>query len=187
MGAITDAVKRYVPASYNALVGVTNSYDYSVNDLQTLADYVQFRFFSTIAGVTQEASVWNPIQTEFLGVMTTLEFIPAAIDYWGDQLAAEATSPTTESVSYFDRRADLWRVYDRLVKKADQLGIELGIGTTKTSGVVPTVSYGDNGRGVLVTSDPQLFPPAFADSNDPNYLSWQSLGWNVGSEWESEA
>jgi hypothetical protein len=185
MGIITDSVKRYVPASYSALVGVTNSYDYTIDDLQTLADYVQFRFFSTIAGVTNESSAYNPLEAEFLGVLTTLEFIPAAIDYWGDQLASESTSPTTESVSYFDRRADLWKVYDRLVKKSEQLGTELGISTTKINGAIPQVTYGDNGRGVLLTPDPQLFPPMFANKTD--YLSWQSLGWNAGDSWESEA
>lgn len=178
MGAIADSVKRYVPASYNALVGATNSYDYTSNDLQQLADYVQFRFFGTIAGVTSESSVWNPLEREFLGVMTTLEFIPAAVDYWGDQLQSESTNPTSENVTYFDRRNDLWKVYDRLSKRADDLGTELGISTTKIKGAIPRVSYYNNGRsGVFVSSDPQEFGPAFADPNDPNYVSWESIGW----------
>jgi hypothetical protein len=187
MGIITDSVKRYVPASYHALVGITNSYDYTLDDLQTLAEFVQFRFYGTIAGITAESSVWNPLQSEFLGVVTTLEFIPAAVDYWGDQLASESTSPTSESVSYFDRRADLWKVYDKLVIKAGQLGTELGISTTKIRGSVPSVSYGDNGRGVLLTPDPQDFPPAFVPNNSTDYISWESLGWNAGDSWESEA
>lgn len=187
MGIITDSVKRYVPASYNALVGMTNSYDYTLDDLQVLADFVQFRYFGTIAGVTGESSVWNPLQSEFLGILTTLEFIPAAIDYWGDQLAAESTSPTTESVSYFDRRADLWKVYDKLVAKAGNLGVDVGVNTTRIRGTVPRVSYGDNGRGVLLTPDPQEFTPAFLATNSKSYLSWESLGWNAGDLWESNA
>lgn len=185
MGIITDSVKRFVPVSYNALAGATNSYNYTLGDLQTLADFVQFRFYATVPGATNEASLWNPLQAEFLGALTTLEFIPAAIDYWGDQLSSESTSPTTESVSYFDRRADLWRVYEKLVKKSQQLGTELGISTTKIKGAIPQVSYGDNGRGVLLTPDPQQFPPSYSDS-DPNYLSWESLGWNAGDMWEGD-
>jgi len=187
MGAVTDAVKRYVPASYNALVGATNSYNYTLDDLQTLADYVQFRFYATVPGASSESGLWNPLQSEFLGVLTTLEFIPAAIDYWGDQIASESTSPTTESIAYFDRRADLWKIYDKLAKRAEALGVDLGINTTKIRGSIPQVTYGDNGRGVLVTSDPQDFPRAYAPTNDPDYLSWESLGWNEGTEWESSS
>jgi len=184
MSLITDSVKRYVPASYLALVGATNSYDYTLDDLQQLSEFVQYRYYSTIAGITEESSVWNPLQAEFLGVLTTLEFIPAAIDYWGDQIASQSTSPTTESVAYFDRRADLWKVYDRLAKKAEQLGIDLGINTNKIRGSIPQVSYGDNGRNILVTTDPALFPAAFSSRNSG--VAWNNLDWNAGNLWDSE-
>lgn len=181
MGMVTDAVKRYIPASYNALAGATNSYDYTLDDLQTLADYVQFRYFATVPGGPTEAAVWNPLQAEFLGIMTTLEFIPAAIDYWGDQIESQRTNPTDESVSYFDRRTDLWKVYDRLTKKAENLAPEVGVTVNKVKGLIPQVSYGDNGRGILVTNNPEDFPPAFADPNDPTYVSWENIGWTSES------
>lgn len=177
MGIVTDAVKRYVPASFNALAGVTNSYNYTLDDLQTLADYVQFRYFATVPGGPTEAAVWNPVQAEFLGILTTLEFIPAAIDYWGDQLSAQSTQPTDENVTYFDRRTDLWKIYDRLITKAAQLAPIVGVNIVRIKGNIPKVSYGDNGRNILVTSDPKCFPPAFADPNDLTYVSWQNIGW----------
>ncbi len=186
MGIIADAVRRYVPASYSALAGATNSYGYTLDDIQTLADFVQFRYFATVPGESSESSLWNPIQAEFLGIMTTLEFIPAAIDYWGDQIQSQATAPTDEDVTYFDRRPDLWKLYEKLVAKAESLAPEVGVATGKLRGFVPQVSYGDNGRGVLITPDPQRFPPAFRNRTG-TYVDWESLEWNAGNLWDSEA
>ena len=161
MGAIIDIVRQNVPASYRALVGNT-SYDFSSNDLQNIANGVQYRLYATIAGVTQEDSVYTRNQIELLGVITTMQFIPAAIDYWGDQLASENTSGTNENVAYFDRRPDLWKVWERLAARAAELADAEQINLVKLKAIVPKVSYGDNGRGILVTPDPELFPLPWA-------------------------
>lgn len=162
MGAITDIVKQNVPASYRALVGNT-IYDYSLADLQNIAEGTQFRLYATIAGVTQEESTFTRNQIELLGVITTMQFIPAAIDYWGDQLQSENTSGTEENVSYFDRRPDLWKVWDRLAARSQQLAEEEGVNLVRLRAILPRVSYGDNGRNILVTPDPMQFPLANAD------------------------
>ena len=173
MGAITDIVKQNVPASYRALVGNT-IYDYELADLQNIAEGTQFRLYATIAGVTQEASVFSRNQIELLGVITTMQFIPAAIDYWGDQLQSQNTSGTNEDVSYFDRRPDLWKVWDRLAQRAQDLAEEEQINLVKLKAVLPRVSYGDNGRGILVTPDPALFPLPYADRvlGDEVNINW---------------
>lgn len=157
MGAITDIVRQNVPASYRALVGVTNNY-YDLATLQNIANSAQYRLYATVAGVTQEASVFNPKELELLGVVTTLQFIPAAIDYWGDALQSQNTSGTNEDVSYFDRRPDLWKVWDKLAQRASELSEDLGVNLTRLRAILPQVSYGDNGRGILVTPDPNDFP-----------------------------
>jgi hypothetical protein len=162
MGAITDIVKQNVPASYRALVGNT-IYDYEVSDLQNIAEGTQYRLYATIAGVTQEASVFSRNQIELLGVITTMQFIPAAIDYWGDQLQSQGTSGTNEDVSYFDRRPDLWKVWERLAARAGELAEEEGVNLVRLRAIIPRVSYGDNGRNILVTPDPMQFPLQHAD------------------------
>lgn len=157
MGAVTDIVRRYVPASYRAMIGVTNSY-YTISDLQALADFVQFRTFSTVVGSTLEASLYDLEHQTLLGMLTTLQFIPAAVDFWSDQLQTESTTGTNEVISYFDRRGDLWKLFDRLKEDSTQLAIELGAPINVARGVIPRVSYGDGGRGILVTPDPEKFP-----------------------------
>ena len=173
MGAITNIVKQYVPASYAALVGATNSY-YSPEDLQSLADFVKFRLYNTVVSELSEAVIYNQTEQRLLGVLTTLQFIPAAIDFWGDSLASTATTGTSESDSFFDHRPDLWRIFDRLTAEAQALGTEVGINIYAARGVVPKVSYGDNGRDILVTPDPHEFPPAFDNSlsTDRDFLIW---------------
>lgn len=172
MGTITDVVRRYVPSSYKALVGATNSYDYGMTQLQALADFVQFRLFSTIPGSSNEATVWDANETELLGVLTTLQFIPAAVDYWGDALSSEATSGTNEDVSYFDRRPDLWRIHEKLVALAGDLAVDVGVSLKRVKAVVPGVSYYDNGRGILSTPDPTDFPLQSGTLSNDNWPPW---------------
>lgn len=160
MGTIANIVKQYVPASYRAMVGATNAY-YSPEDLQGLADYVKYKLFNTVVAEASEAAVYNPKQLQLAGMLTTLQFIPAAIDFWGDQLAATSTTGTNESNSYFDHRADLWKIYDRVSADAAALSTDLGVNITATKGIVPKVSYGDNGREILITGDPAEFPAAW--------------------------
>lgn len=157
MGAVTNVVRRYVPASYRAMVGETNSY-YDQGDLQDLADFVQFRLYSTVVGATNEASLYDIEQRELLGMLATLQFIPAAVEYWGDQIQSEQTTGTSESVTYFDRRDQLWKLFAQLQKDATQLAIDLGVNISFARAVLPKISYGDNGRGILVTTDPEVFP-----------------------------
>ena len=165
MGAITDVVHRYVPASYKALIGATNSYGFGISQLQALADFNQYRLFSTVPGSSNEATLWNPNQKELLGILTTLQFIPAAIDYWGDALASQSTSGTEEDVSFFDRRPELWRVYEKLAIQAEQLSVLVGVNTTLVKAITPKVSYGDNGRGILVSEDPSQWETAYPTSS----------------------
>jgi hypothetical protein len=173
VGAITNIVKQYVPASYAALAGATNAY-YSLEDLQSLADFTKFRLYNTVVAEASEAAVYNPKEQRLLGILTTLQFIPAAIDFWGDSLASTATTGTHESDSFFDHRPDLWKIFDRLTLEAQALGSDIGINIYAASGVVPKVSYGDNGRNILITEDPACFPPAFAEDTYPlrDLLYW---------------
>lgn len=157
MGAVADIVRRYVPVSYRALVSVTNNY-YQPNDLQELSEVIQYRLFSTVVGATQEASSYTRSELDLIGTLTTLQFIPAAVDYWGEHLASQSTSGTQENVSYFDHRPDLWKVYEILAAHAEELSEETGVNIKKVKAILPRVSYGDNGRGILVTEDPERFP-----------------------------
>lgn len=173
MGAVLNVVKRTVPASYRALVTATNNY-YSQTDLQSAADYVQFRLYSTVVGATNEATSYNVKEVELLGILTTLQFIPAAIDYWGDQYVQETATGTREIITYLDRREELWNVFKKLQEEAKQLANEMGL-SFGVAAVFPKVSYGDNGREVLITTDPQEFPPAYSKTKVSDLIPWGTV------------
>jgi hypothetical protein len=155
MGKITDVVQRHVPASYRAMCAATNTY-YSLELLQDLSEFVQYRLYSTVVGESNEATSYNKKEQELIGVLTTLNFIPAAVDYWGDQLSSQTATGVNESQGYFDRRPDLWKIFNQLQGEAAELSQELGVFSKVAA--LPGVSYGDGGRGVLITEDPQKWP-----------------------------
>lgn len=174
MGTVTGIVKQYVPASYAAMIGATNSY-YGQDELQSLADYIKYRLFSTVVIEASEAAAYDIRQQRLLGILTTLQFIPAAIDYWSDQLAAVSTNPTSENSTYFDHRPDLWKIFDHLTEEAKVLGTDLGLNIYAARGVVPKVSYGDNGRHILITEDPECFPPIHHHRHTDTSLVWSKV------------
>lgn len=158
MGAITDVVRRYVPSTYVAMIGGGETDFYSIDQLQDLADYVQARLFSTVPGASNEADLWDVKQRELLGMLTTLQFIPVAVEFWGEQMSSETTTGTNETVTWRDRRPDLWKIFAQLQIDANQLAIDIGLPFSQTKAVIPQVSYADGGRRILKTTDPDRFP-----------------------------
>jgi hypothetical protein len=175
VGVITEAVRRYVPASYNAiLIAPSDNRLFATNDLQALADYVKFRLFSTVVAEVDEPTAFNDQESQFLGKLTTLQFIPAAIDYWDSQLSSIVATGTGEVANFRDHLAGLSKIWDKLSQEvlidAPLLGFNL-----RKAGLLPGVSYGDNGRGILITPDPQDFPPLREPRSWVSALPWRTL------------
>lgn len=160
MGAVTQAVKRYLPATYNEMIVVPTDTSrlFATTDLQALADYVKYRLFATVVTESDESIVFNPAQSQFLGKLTTLQFIPAAVDFWDSRLASLVSTGTNEEVQYRDHRDGLLKLWEILSKEVKQDAQLFGYQLSR-SGLLPAVSYGDNGRGILITPDPMDFPP----------------------------
>ena len=174
MGAVTDVVRRYVPASYKELASVSNAYFGGVTELQSLADFVKFRLFSTNVGAATEAAVYDLQQIQLLGMLTTLQFIPPAVDYWSTQLASESLQDPSENKTYRDPRPELWNIFEKLTAAASALGTDIGISVTRAKGVVPKISYGDNGRGILLTPDPECWGEEFEESTLSDLIPWST-------------
>lgn len=173
MGAVTDVVRRYVPASYLALASVSNSYFGGITELQAIADYVKFRIFATNVGQATEAAVYDLKQIQLLGILTTLQFIPPAVDYWGAaQLDAESLQDPDENRQYRDPRKELWNIFEKLTEEAKILADDLDIGVLGAKGVIPKISYGDNGRGILLTPDPLDYGEEFEPQSLSDLIPW---------------
>ena len=175
MGAVTDVVRRYVPASYKELASVSNAYFGGVTELQSLADFVKFRLFSTSVSASAESTVYDLQQIQLLGMLTTLQFIPPAVDYWSTQLASESLTDPAENRSYRDPRPELWNIFERVAAAANALGTDIGISVNRAKGVIPKISYGDNGRGVLLTPDPTDWPMEYDSPLISDLNPWRTL------------
>jgi hypothetical protein len=162
VGAITEAVRRYVPATYNEMLIVPNTERlFATSDLQALADYIKYRLFSTVVDESEEAILFHPAQSQFLGKLTTLQFIPAAVDFWDSRLASIVSTGTGEVANYRDHRDGLLKLWEILNREVLQDAAIFGFNLRK-AGLTPKVTYGDNGRGILITPDPQCFPKQYS-------------------------
>lgn len=173
MGAVTNVVRRYVPNTYRQLVEATSGAAalFATSDLQALADYVKYKLFSTVVAEASEASIYNPVMQQFLGKLTTLQFIPAAVDYWDSTLESKTTTGTDEVIELRDHSEDLWKLFDILAAQVKEDFIELGIALKPS--LIPQVSYGDNGRGILKTLDPYDFPGMNEEYKITDLLPWR--------------
>lgn len=173
MGAVTERVRTYVPATYDAMI-LSDPPFFPAADLQALADFVKFRLLGISVAEADEATLYSDILITFLGKLTTLQFIPAAIDYWDSRLASEVVPGEVQQ--FRDHLAGLEALFKMLSDevKADWIIIGPGLGFVPTKRT-PKVSYGDNGRGILITPDPMDFEPLQASS--PSWLDL--LPWKV--------
>lgn len=150
---------------------------YNEGDVQALADYVTYRLFASTSHAGVDITPYDYRLQEFVGDLTVLQFIPAAIDFWGDQLISETTTGTSEVISYPDRVKGLQEIYDeiskRLAKDFPAMAQKYGFRILQASGNTPRVTYGDNGRDVLITSDPWDMEPPFGSKIQTSALPWE--------------
>lgn len=148
---------------------------FSAADLQALADFVKFRLFGVSVDEADEGTLYSDILITFLAKLTTIQFIPAAIDYWDSRLASEVVPGEVQQ--FRDHLAGLEALFKMLSDevKADWILIGPGLGYATNKQYTPKVSYGDNGRGILNTLDPADFPPVY--SAQLSYLDL--LPWKV--------
>jgi hypothetical protein len=148
---------------------------FATSDLQALADYVKFRLFATSVNESEEITAYDPVMRQFIGKLTTIQFIPAAIDYWDSMLASKTLTGSREVVAYRDHRAGLLALLEELTRQVEEEFPELFPEyPSARRTLVPKVSYGDNGRGILITPDPQEFPAMWGTEPSPmDRLPWR--------------
>lgn len=177
VGAIALRAREYLPVSYDALVRDAR---YGERLIQNRISAVKYRLFATVISPSLEATTYDLFVQEFVGKMSCLQIIPAAIDYWTDQHTSVSTTGTQESVAFPDRIRSLQALQEWLVAevKRDKPDIDAIIGVTiRRRGRYPKVSTTRD----LVTSDPGCFPPTFGTPLPSNiyvpFASESGLTW----------
>jgi hypothetical protein len=177
LGTVLDQVRILIPGTYRAMLHTSNTW--TEPDFQAHADFVKFRLFATVANVTQEAT-YDPMLAGFVGKLTTIRIIPAAIDFWGNQLESEthqAPGGQRENVTFPERRDHLWKIYERLLGEVNkEFGIladkyDFASWVTSLDGIVPKVDLGD--EEFKVTADPALVGEAMSADVVVETLDWR--------------
>jgi hypothetical protein len=173
---ITDRIREYIPATYEALARA--SY-FGQAGFERVAGTIKYRLFATTVMPDMEPTVYDTFSLDFAAKVATLRIIPAAADYWSDQLTGEVARE--ETINYPDRISSLWRIHERLLVeiKQDQAYFEQIHSTAlRRAAVYPRVNTID----ALLTPDPQEFgggstKKQFGSNSNPSFnLPWSNYG-----------
>lgn len=110
MGEISDRIRDFIPATYEALSSATYFGPVSID---RIVETTKFRLFGTAISATLEVSTYNPFALDYAAKVATLRIIPPGADFWADQLQSETTNEQT--ISYPDRINGLWKIHERLL------------------------------------------------------------------------
>lgn len=110
VGAIYRAARSIIPITWDAL---ESSDKYGDSLLQERIEAVKLNLFASPVAVEDEID-YDVRVIEFAAKLVAIQVIPAGVDYWGAQFQSVVAQGTQESVSYPDRIAALWKIYERL-------------------------------------------------------------------------
>jgi hypothetical protein len=142
-GPIMLNARAQIPQAWDALA---RSSIFGSELLTQVTNYIKFRLWATVVDASIEATTYDPVGQLYAGKLIALQIIPAAADYWSDQLTSETTTGTNETISYPDRIASLWRIHARLLTEVKELSQEFDAVYGRTAVrrlAMPTVSDSD--------------------------------------------
>ncbi len=170
-GDIYQRVRGHLP---NSLAALSKDPRFGDIRIQQKIDLVKYRLFATSVSPALEATSYNPMVLDFLAKKSTIEIIPAAVDFWTDNPQTLNTTGTDEVISYPDRIAALWKVYERIAAEIEKLEADvLADLVTTTRKRVPAAV--DTRAEDMVTNDPIDMGRAFADPHIINSLPWRLI------------
>lgn len=109
-GSIYRTARGILPVTFYAL---ETSDKYGDALLQEKIEVAKMRVFGVQILVENEGN-YDVRVVDFVAKVAALEIIPGAVDYWMNQHQTITTQGTQEVVSYPDRIAALWKIYERL-------------------------------------------------------------------------
>lgn len=178
IGAVARAARREIPVAWDAL----RSYDaYGDLELQEKVEIVKLNVLGYVVAVADEANLDRRV-LDYLGKLVAIEVIPAAIDYWTDQIVSQTARGSNEVQTFPNRIQALERKLDFLQERVEAMYLQIQdlVGSPlRRLDTAPDV----NTRGLpLVTPGLEDFPGPYGPrSPDPNIPSPRRLP--IPAEW----
>lgn len=173
-GQIALSARGYLPETWDALA---NSSFYGEGLLDNKRNFVKFMLFSTVVDVSLEATVYNRLVLEYAAKGLAITIIPGAADYYANKLQTVTATGTTETRSYPDRIASLWRIHARLLVEMaameNQVAEFIDLNTNK---VMPFLPSNSGSELAYLSIDPQTW---HYGSNATTWAAIPQLPWNL--------
>ena len=178
-GAIARAARREIPVAWDMLAKLPG---YGDIELQEKVETVKLFVLGSSVAVADEANLDRRV-IDYLGKSVAIEVIPAAIDFWSNQIVSQTARGSDEVQTYPDRIKALEDklVYLTQAKERMRLRIEdlLGFATERLLSA-PAV---DNQRPLVtpgLETVPAPFGPFSTDPRDPTREDLRRAGIGVG-------
>lgn len=155
-GQIALTARGYLPYTWDALA---NSTFFGESLLDSKRSYVKFLLFGTVVDTSQEAVFYNPLVLEYAAKGLAITIIPAAADWYANQIQSVVSTGTQENKAYPDRIASLWRIHARLLlEMAEMQEIVQEFVPLENIAMIPFLPS-NTGEGLdYLSHDPHCFP-----------------------------
>lgn len=155
-GQIALAARGYLPETWDALA---NSSFYGEGLLDAKRNFVKFMLFGTVSAIQSEATLYNPLVLEYAAKGLCITIIPAAADFYANKLQTVVSSGTSESRSYPDRIASLWRIHARLLVEMHEMRNQVAeyVPTLNSDSVMPFLPTNSGSDFGYLSIDPHYW------------------------------
>lgn len=117
-GQIALGARGIIPETWDALA---NSTYYGEQLLGMKSNFVKFQLFGTVVDTSQEAVFYNPLVLEYAAMGLAITVIPGAADFYANKIQTITSTGTSESRTYPDRVANLWKTQAALLVRMQEL------------------------------------------------------------------
>lgn len=176
-GQIALAARGIIPETWDALA---NSSYYGEGLLDGKRNYVKFLLFGTVVDTSQESIFYNPLVLEYAAKGLAITIIPAGADYYANKIQTVTSTGTSETRSYPDRIASLWKIHARLL--LDMADMQNRVAEFVQTFEDPVLPYlpGNSGSSLpYLSRDPHCSVP---DDNRGFPRNWVWSSWEVPTE-----
>lgn len=156
MGAVARAARLEIPVAWDAL----RRYDqYGDVGLQEKVETVKLSILNSVITAEAEGALDRRV-IDYIAKNVAIEIIPAAIDYWTNQIVSQTTPQGGEIATYPDRIAALRKTQEYLLARADKLKLTIETLVGAPISHVPDAPMVDT-VGPFITPGLEDFPAPF--------------------------
>lgn len=172
-GQIALAARGYLPQTWDALA---NSTFFGEGLLDAKRSYVKFLLFGTVVDTALESVFYNPLVLEYAAKGLAITIIPAAADWYANEITSVVSTGTSENRAYPDKISSLWRIHARLLLEMAEMQEQVQEFVPLANDPMIPFLPSNTGEGLdYLGHDPHCFPHSdnTPRRHDYTWTSWE--------------